>query len=67
MLFNMHWNELKVGDVFQIQNCDHAIKHFYMKIDGKAEPYNCVLLNKGEICNIHVENLRFSKVELAFE
>lgn len=64
---NLVWIELKVGDVFQIQNCDHAVKHFYMKIDGKSTPYNCVLLNKGELCNLYVEGLRFSKVELAFE
>ena len=63
----MFWNELKVGDVFRIENCYYVIKHFYMKIDNKIEPYNCVLLNKGQVCNINVDNLKFSKVELAFE
>ena len=60
------WEELKIGDFFQTLNC--ANNHIYQKIDSNLQhPFNCVLINKGEICNIYTHNQHFSKVEVAFE
>lgn len=60
------WEEIKIGEFFQTLNCDK--KHIYQKIDEtKHHPYNCVMINKGDICCLYTGNQHFSKVEVAFE
>lgn len=64
---NLRWSDLKIGNIFKVDNCFSSIDHIYIKIDGRDTIYNAVSLNNGELCNLYVESLRFSKVELAFE
>jgi hypothetical protein len=66
------WVDIEVGDFF-VPECqdDNNRPFLYQKVDSKkANGYNAVLLNTGELCNLYIgsnHETAFQKVEVTFE
>ena len=65
------WVDIEVGDFF-VSDCQVDNKpYLYQKVDSKkANGYNAVLLNTGELCNLYISSnpeTAFQKVEVTFE
>ena len=65
------WDDIRVGDFFTANINMGVDTLLYQKISQKRdlqEPYNAVLLNTGELCNLYITpNIEFHKVEVSFE
>lgn len=61
------WSDLKVGDFFQyLGSSKEDIPQLYQKV-AENGIYNAVLLNDGQLCNLHTESSIFEKVSVSFE
>jgi len=62
------WSELQAGDFFTSNINMGKDVILYQKLEHKAQPYNAVVVNKGEVCVIAETDFNsYERVEVAFD